>query len=68
MAVKDIYQAVLGLDVDKTADLVQKELCIGTDVQTILKEGLIAPMDEVGKSCSAKGNCSCRRWLERLKP
>ena len=49
MAVKDIYQAVLGLDVDKTADLVQKELGIGTDVQTILKEGLIAPMDEVGK-------------------
>jgi 5-methyltetrahydrofolate--homocysteine methyltransferase len=49
MAVKDIYQAVLGLEVDKTADLVQKELGIGTDVQSILKEGLIAPMDEVGR-------------------
>ena len=49
MAVKDIYQAVIGFDEDKAVELTRAELEGGTDIQAILNEGLIAPMDEVGR-------------------
>lgn len=52
MAIQDIYKAVTGFD-DKAAEALTKaELEAGTDVSTILNEGLIAPMDEVGKQFS----------------
>lgn len=52
MAIKEIFDAVLALDEARTADIVQAELDHGTDVMTILNEGLIAAMDEVGKRYS----------------
>lgn len=49
MATQDIYQAVLGFDGDLVAGLVKKELGQNTDVSMILKQGLIAALDEVGE-------------------
>jgi len=49
MAVKDIYQAVVGFDEVKAAELTRAEVEAGADLQVILNEGLIAPMDEVGR-------------------
>lgn len=40
------------MDEAQTADMVQAELDHGTDIMTILDEGLIAAMDEVGKRYS----------------
>ena len=53
MALQDIYQSIIGLDKDSVAGLVQKELDQGTDVSVILKEGLIAALDEVGERFSS---------------
>ena len=52
MAIKNIYQAVLEYEEEGIAALVEKELAAGTDINKILQEGLIAAMDEVGKSFS----------------
>ena len=52
MAVQEIYQSVLAFSMDKIVDLVKKELNSGTQVAAILKEGLIAPLDEVGRRFS----------------
>jgi len=52
MAIKDIYEAVLGFQVDKVKELTQAELSAGTDVQRILNDGLISAMDEVGRKFS----------------
>jgi 5-methyltetrahydrofolate--homocysteine methyltransferase len=52
MAMKEIYDAVLALDGARTAHMVQAGLDQGTDVMTILNQGLIAAMDEVGKRYS----------------
>jgi 5-methyltetrahydrofolate--homocysteine methyltransferase len=52
MAVGDIYMAVLDYNIDKIVGLVQKEMECGTDTSRILNEGLISPMDEVGKRFS----------------
>lgn len=49
MSVKDIYNTVISYNDKEIADLVTKELDAGTDIKTILNEGLIAPMDEVGR-------------------
>jgi len=48
MAIQDIYQAVLAFDGDLVGNLVKKELGQQTDVSAILKQGLIAALDEVG--------------------
>lgn len=53
MAIPDIYQAVLEFDNDKVVSGVQEELDKGTSIDTILKEGLIGAMDEVGRLFSA---------------
>jgi 5-methyltetrahydrofolate--homocysteine methyltransferase len=53
MSIKDVYQAVIDLDKDIMPDLVKKELEAGTDINSLLHEGLIAPMDYVGKQFSA---------------
>ncbi len=47
MAVQDIYNSILGLDKESIVGKVQAELDNGTDVSVILKEGLIAALDEV---------------------
>ncbi len=52
MAVKDIYENVLAFQVDKVKELTQAELDAGTDIQTILNDGLIGAMDEVGQKFS----------------
>jgi 5-methyltetrahydrofolate--homocysteine methyltransferase len=52
MSIKDVYQAVIDFDEDIMSDLIQKELDAGTDVQKLLQDGLISPMDFVGKQFS----------------
>jgi 5-methyltetrahydrofolate--homocysteine methyltransferase len=49
MAVNDIYQAILTFKHKEIADLIQKELDLGTDIFELLNEGLIAAMDELGR-------------------
>jgi 5-methyltetrahydrofolate--homocysteine methyltransferase len=52
MAIEDIYKAVIEFDESKVIKLTQAELDAGTDIDTVLNEGLIAPMDAVGKKFS----------------
>ena len=52
MSVQEIYQSVIAFNKNKVVDLVKKELNSGTPVSVILKEGLIAPLDEVGQRFS----------------
>jgi 5-methyltetrahydrofolate--homocysteine methyltransferase len=52
VGIQEIYQAVITYNKAKTAELVQSEIDKGTDTSTILNEGLIAPLDEVGKGFS----------------
>jgi 5-methyltetrahydrofolate--homocysteine methyltransferase len=52
MAIADIYRAVLEYEEDSIAGLVEKELAGGADVNLVLREGLMAAMDAVGKSFS----------------
>ena len=49
MAIQDIYDAVLAFNINKVVEKVQAELESGSDAQTILNDGLIAPLDEVGR-------------------
>lgn len=49
MSIRDIFNAVLNFDTDSVVENVRKELSQGTNVAVILKEGLIAPLDEVGQ-------------------
>jgi 5-methyltetrahydrofolate--homocysteine methyltransferase len=55
MTIQDINRAVLALHKDKVPKLVQGELDQGTDISTILNQGLISAMDEVGRRFS-EGN------------
>jgi 5-methyltetrahydrofolate--homocysteine methyltransferase len=55
MAIQDLYNAVTEFEDDIIGDLVQKELDAGTDISSILNDGLISPMDQVGDEF-AKGN------------
>jgi 5-methyltetrahydrofolate--homocysteine methyltransferase len=52
MAMEEIFKAVLGFDEAGVKSITQKELDAGTDVETILNDGLIAAMDEVGQKFS----------------
>jgi 5-methyltetrahydrofolate--homocysteine methyltransferase len=52
MAIKDIYEGVLAFQVDRVKELTQAEMDAGTDIQTILNDGLISAMDEVGEKFS----------------
>ena len=49
MPVEDIFQAVLNYDMKGIADIVEVELNAETEIDSILNQGLIAPMDEVGR-------------------
>ena len=52
MAVQDVYKAVIEFKDGEVPGLVQAELDAGTDIQSILNDGLIGAMDEVGKKFS----------------
>jgi 5-methyltetrahydrofolate--homocysteine methyltransferase len=52
MAIQDAYQAVLSFDTVKAAEVVKAEIEAGTDCLTLLNDGLISAMDEVGKRFS----------------
>ena len=52
MATREIYQAVLACDVNGMPHKVKTELDDGTSPNAILKSGLIAAMDEVGRRFS----------------
>ena len=53
MAIQDIYNAVIEYDKDTAVQFVKAEIDSGTNILTILNEGLIAPLDVVGKRFSA---------------
>ena len=52
MAIQDIFQAVMTFDEASVKKLVQAELDAGTNLDSVLNEGLIGAMDEVGKRFS----------------
>ena len=52
MRIQEIQQAILGFDEERAAALVQAALDAGVVVSTILDDGLIAAMDEVGERFS----------------
>ena len=52
MAIKDIYEAIVNLNDAEIVARVQAELDGGTAVTSILQEGLIAALDEVGRRFS----------------
>ena len=52
MAVADIYNAVMEYDEEEVPELIQKELDAGTDIQVIMKDGMISALDEVGRRFS----------------
>ena len=53
MATQDIFNAVLAFDEETVVAKTQAELSAGTDIGTILNDGLISAMDEVGERFSA---------------
>ncbi len=52
MAIQDVYQAVLQFDRKGMAARVQAELDAGADIDSLLNEGLVAALDEVGERFS----------------
>ncbi len=48
MAIEDIYDAVMEFDEDRVAELVKEELEAGTELKTILNDGLISALDTIG--------------------
>ncbi len=52
MAIQDLHDAVLAFNLAGIAAIVRAELDRGADVQAILDDGLIAPLDEVGRRFS----------------
>jgi methanogenic corrinoid protein MtbC1 len=52
MATVDIFKAVLAYDEAQAKSLTQAEIDAGTDIETILNEGLISAMDDVGAKFS----------------
>jgi len=52
MSIKDITQGVLTFDEAKVKELTQTELDAGTEINSILNDGLIGAMDIVGKKFS----------------
>ena len=52
MAIPDIYNAVMEYEEEDVARLVREEIAAGTDVKTILNEGMIAALDVIGEKFS----------------
>jgi 5-methyltetrahydrofolate--homocysteine methyltransferase len=53
MAIQDICEAVTGYKIAKTVEATKQVIDSGIDPSEILREGLVAPLDEVGKRFSA---------------
>jgi 5-methyltetrahydrofolate--homocysteine methyltransferase len=53
MTTQDIFNAVLAFDEETVKAKTQAELDGGTDIESILNDGLISAMDEVGERFSA---------------
>jgi len=53
MAITDIFNAVLAFDAETATSKTRAELDAGTDIQIILDDGLISPMEVVGEKFSA---------------
>ena len=53
MATQDIFNAVMAFDEDKVKQLTKAEVAAGTEIGTILNQGLIGAMDTVGEKFSA---------------
>jgi 5-methyltetrahydrofolate--homocysteine methyltransferase len=77
MSIKDVYQAVIDFDEEIMHDLIKKEVEGGTDIHKLLKDGLIAPMDYIGKQFSVgelfvpemlMAAKTMKNGLETLKP
>jgi 5-methyltetrahydrofolate--homocysteine methyltransferase len=49
MSVKNVYDAILDFDSDMVVKHVKEELAAGTDINSVLNDGLISAMDEVGR-------------------
>jgi len=52
MSIQDIFNAVIEYNKDKATDFVKDEIERGTNISTILNDGLVAPLDEIGKKFS----------------
>ena len=52
MTIQQIYDAVMDYDDETIGDLVQAEIDAGTDVQAIMKDGMIAALNEIGERFS----------------
>lgn len=53
MSIQEIYDAVMAYEDEEVAELVQAEVDAGTDIEKILNEGLISPLDIIGEEFSA---------------
>ena len=53
MATQDIFDAVVAFDIAGAKEKTQAELDAGTDIQSILNDGLISAMDHVGDRFSS---------------
>jgi len=77
MSVKDIFDAVIAYNKNRVTELVKEEIANGTNIDTILNEGLIGAMDEVGRRFSEgelfvpemlRSAQTMKVGLEELKP
>ncbi|MBM3582029.1 MAG: cobalamin-binding protein [Alphaproteobacteria bacterium] len=53
MSIQEIRQAVMDYDEDEVARLVRAEVDAGTNVKTVLDQGLISALDEIGAKFAA---------------
>ena len=53
MTVAEIFEAVLEYEEEDVAELVQAEIDAGTDIQSILQDGLVGALDVIGEKFSA---------------
>ncbi len=49
MSIKDMFEAVLAFKANRVVELVKEEVAGGTEISSILNDGLISAMDEVGR-------------------
>jgi len=77
MAISDIFDAILAFDAEGVKKWTEAEIGAGTDLDTLLNQGMIAAMDEVGRRFSIgdlyvpemlRAAQSMKAGLEILKP
>ena len=52
MSIIDVYEAVIRYNIGETVEATQAEVDAGTDIHTLLRDGLTAPLAEVGNRFS----------------